>query len=292
MIDQRFRTFELRAQGYTGRMIAQAVQYGTLIRLRQGQYTTARCPEFALEAGRFGGRADCVSALALAGVFVRERHPLHLQMTPHSSRHALPSALIVRHWRACSAPWNDLAVPLRRCTRAIARLPGTAGRRGVAGQRPASGADRPRRTRRGLRARPPAHARAPSPRGRAGGVRTGDARAHRRPRAGVRCRRAGAVRLRPGGSAARRLARRRVRLPGASRGLGAAAPRLRAGPPGGGAGTLRAATDRRGHHVRPRGRGGGAAGMRGFRPAGRRSVTNSVDLGARSQNAPAQHRID
>ncbi|MGN8025088.1 endonuclease domain-containing protein [Microbacterium sp. 22242] len=112
MNDQRFKTFELRAQGYTTRSIAQAARDGRLIRLRQGQYTTTGCSETAVHAGRLGGRADCVTALTLAGVFVRDRHPLHVQMTPHSARQAQPSPRITRHWRTCSAPWNDLTVPL------------------------------------------------------------------------------------------------------------------------------------------------------------------------------------
>ncbi|MFB7844607.1 endonuclease domain-containing protein [Microbacterium sp. NPDC056052] len=112
MIDQRFRTFELRAEGHTGRDITEAVRHGVLIRLRKGQYAVAGSAVPAVRAGQMGGRVDCVSALALAGVFVRASHPLHVQMTPHSSRQVRPPHGIVRHWRACSAPWNDLEVPL------------------------------------------------------------------------------------------------------------------------------------------------------------------------------------
>lgn len=112
MIDQRFRTFELRAQGHTSRTIAQASRQGSLIRLRQGQYAIAGSPESEIRAGQLGGRVDCVSALALAGIFVRERHPLHVQMTPHSARNGRSSTRVIRHWRPCSAPWSDLAVPI------------------------------------------------------------------------------------------------------------------------------------------------------------------------------------
>ncbi|MGN7860973.1 endonuclease domain-containing protein [Microbacterium sp. 22303] len=292
MIDQRFRTFELRAQGYTGRMIAQAVQYGTLIRLRQGQYTTARCPEFALEAGRFGGRADCVSALALAGVFVRERHPLHLQMTPHSSHHALPSALIVRHWRACSAPWNDLAVPLvdalaqslacQEPRDAVASLDSALHQ----GLIDLDGLDEvfelaPRRTR-VLR-------------------RLVDGRAESGPETLVRiAARAlgfdvavqvlfdfGRVDLLLDGWLVVECDSRAHHEDWAQRRRDYARDRQAAAQ---GLCVLRLIAedimyDREGVVAALR-------GMRGFRPARRRSVTNSVDLGARSQNAPAQHRID
>ena len=144
IIDQRFRAFELRAEGYTSRGIAKAVRQGGLVRLRKGQYAVTGSPAAAIHAGQLGGRVDCVSALALAGVFVRLKHPPHVQMTPHSSRQTRPPAGTVRHWRACSAPWNDLDVPLIEALAQAMCCQEAQRRCGIAGQCASPASDRSR----------------------------------------------------------------------------------------------------------------------------------------------------
>lgn len=92
--------------------IAKAVQAGLLIAVRRGQYLPSNASEIDVRAARLGGRLDCLSLLVQAGVFVKDRPDLHLQITPHSSRQPKVPKGVVRHWRATESGADDLRVPL------------------------------------------------------------------------------------------------------------------------------------------------------------------------------------
>lgn len=87
---------DLRARGLTRRQIDRAVRDGRLVRVRKGRYVEPPADVRALDAARQGGRLDCVSLLGALGVFVQDRHGLHIAVEPGSSR--LPNGA-ARHWR-------------------------------------------------------------------------------------------------------------------------------------------------------------------------------------------------
>jgi very-short-patch-repair endonuclease len=65
-----------------------------------------------MAAARMGGRLDCVSLLRLIGVFVHEKHDLHLQFDRDASRVPDRPRGVRAHWRASAAPRDDLAADL------------------------------------------------------------------------------------------------------------------------------------------------------------------------------------
>ncbi|AZS36109.1 hypothetical protein CVS47_00709 [Microbacterium lemovicicum] len=79
---------------------AALVADGSLLRLRRGRYVRAGTHASLVEAGRLGGRLDCVSLLAELGVFVRTRHHLHLQFEPGTTRLPLRPGTTRAHWRS------------------------------------------------------------------------------------------------------------------------------------------------------------------------------------------------
>lgn len=89
--------------------VARFVADGRLIRTRNGRYLPADAHPLLVEAGRLGGRLDCVSLLAALGVFVRARHPLHLQFTPATSRLPKRPPAVVAHWRASERARAEVA---------------------------------------------------------------------------------------------------------------------------------------------------------------------------------------
>jgi very-short-patch-repair endonuclease len=64
--------------------------------VRKGRYIEPPADERAIDAARLGGRLDCVSLLGAFGVFVQDRHGLHIAVEPGASR--LPTGA-ARHWR-------------------------------------------------------------------------------------------------------------------------------------------------------------------------------------------------
>ncbi|WES66242.1 type IV toxin-antitoxin system AbiEi family antitoxin domain-containing protein [Microbacter sp. GSS18] len=99
------RPSDLAEEGIDRRQAARLVDCGELLRLRKGRYARADIHPALSDAGRLGGRLDCVSLLAAIGVFVRRRHGLHLQLTPGTTRLPARPADAVVHWReSCAAP--------------------------------------------------------------------------------------------------------------------------------------------------------------------------------------------
>lgn len=103
---------DLRASGATRAGVRSALAGGLLVRARRNVYLDASAPQAVREAQRVGGRLDCVSAVAGAGIFVLDKSGLHVQVepersrlrSPHSRRTRLSGARgVVVHWRACDA---------------------------------------------------------------------------------------------------------------------------------------------------------------------------------------------
>lgn len=103
---------DLLAGGARPREITTAVRAGDLLRPRRGRYLPHDCHPTVITAVRAGGRVDCLSLLALLGVFVERPSPPHVQVDPDASR--LPTAPdgVTRHWRATTAAEDAVITPL------------------------------------------------------------------------------------------------------------------------------------------------------------------------------------
>ena len=105
-------TAELRAEGINQRSLAYLVETGALLRVRRGHYVASDTPPAMTDAARLGGRLDCVSLLALVGVFVHHGTGSHVQITPGASRLPTPGPASRRHWRGTEAADSDLCAPI------------------------------------------------------------------------------------------------------------------------------------------------------------------------------------
>jgi len=103
---------DLRASGATRAGVRSALAEGLLVRGRRNVYLDASVSQAVREAQRVGGRLDCVSALAEAGIFVLDKNELHVQVEPERSRLRSPHSRgtrlsgvhgVVVHWRPCHA---------------------------------------------------------------------------------------------------------------------------------------------------------------------------------------------
>ncbi|RLK47796.1 endonuclease domain-containing protein [Microbacterium telephonicum] len=111
---------ELIAQGVTPRAITTAIRLGMLLRPRRGRYLPAGTRQDLHEAVRLGGRLDCVSLLAICGVFVQAADALHFQLDPDSTRVPTPGPAVVRHWRPTAAgPTAVLTDPVEALAQAV-----------------------------------------------------------------------------------------------------------------------------------------------------------------------------
>ena len=102
----------LAEQGLSRHRIACLVAEGRLVRTRKGRYLPAGAHPHHVAASTLGGRLDCVSLLAALGVFVRDRHPLHVQFTPATTRLPARPPDVVAHWRDVECDWEALSTDL------------------------------------------------------------------------------------------------------------------------------------------------------------------------------------
>lgn len=102
----------LTARGLSRRQIAQCIRDGRLLRVRRGRYVPANTPPEVIRAATLGGRLDCVSLLALLGVFVLDNRDLHVQVTVGASRLPPRPPGVVCHWRETRAGSEDLHADL------------------------------------------------------------------------------------------------------------------------------------------------------------------------------------
>ncbi|SIR72508.1 hypothetical protein SAMN05880568_1175 [Microbacterium sp. RURRCA19A] len=103
-------TRELHAAGWSRRSLAHALADGTLTRVRQGRFVATGTPDDIVAAARLGGRLDCISLLALRGVFVHHNTHRHVQQDPLASRRPPAPRGVVYHWRPTGAPRNRCVV--------------------------------------------------------------------------------------------------------------------------------------------------------------------------------------
>lgn len=99
-------------QGLSRRHIAQCVRDGRLLRVRRDRYVPAASPRDVITAARLGGRIDCVSLLAMLGVFVMDSRELHIQVTVGASRLPPRPPRVKCHWRETKAGREDLHADL------------------------------------------------------------------------------------------------------------------------------------------------------------------------------------
>ncbi|GAA4781894.1 endonuclease domain-containing protein [Microbacterium gilvum] len=99
---------DLRARGLGRRGIRRALEHGLLVRARRDVYLSGGESTAVQQAGRIGGRLDCISAMVERGVFVRCAGHLHIQVpanggrlgSPDERRRPLASdGAVVVHWR-------------------------------------------------------------------------------------------------------------------------------------------------------------------------------------------------
>lgn len=103
---------DLAERGISRHLRQRLVAEGQLGRLRRGRFTPAHLPDQLTVAGRLGGRLDCVSLLAMLGVFVRSAGSLHLQFEMGASRLPARPESVVAHWRRSHQPRNALATDI------------------------------------------------------------------------------------------------------------------------------------------------------------------------------------
>lgn len=77
---------QLVAMGASDRMLAAAVRSGSVIRARQGWYSTFAEHDLTLRAARVGGRLAGISALIAQGAWTWLDHPLHVSVPRGASR--------------------------------------------------------------------------------------------------------------------------------------------------------------------------------------------------------------
>lgn len=102
----------LAERGVTRHGVQQLLNAGRLTRLRRDRYVdSTMCPELQ-QAGRHGGRLDCVSLLSLLGVFVRATTGLHVQFDVGASRLPARPRNVTPHWRVSRQPRTSMSAPL------------------------------------------------------------------------------------------------------------------------------------------------------------------------------------
>lgn len=102
----------LATHGLSRHAVSLLVAEGSLLRLRNGRYVRGDLHGDLVQAGRLGGRLDCVSLVAALGVFVRMRHPLHCQFDPGTTRLPARPPHVVAHWRCSSTARDALAADI------------------------------------------------------------------------------------------------------------------------------------------------------------------------------------
>lgn len=87
----------LLARGITRDYLRRAWQAGAVLRVRRGVYASGRAHPLVLAAAAHGGAVACVSALALAGVWILGEYPLHVWLGAKGRSHPHESCRCVDH---------------------------------------------------------------------------------------------------------------------------------------------------------------------------------------------------
>lgn len=120
-------TYELHADGHGRHRLAGAVHSHAVIRVRQGWYALPTVHPLLLQAARVGGRATCLTGLALHGCWTFPTSALHVNVDPHASRlrtrrdrrrRLEPGANDVRtHWRQAGENGSRFILSPLECLR-------------------------------------------------------------------------------------------------------------------------------------------------------------------------------
>lgn len=86
---------QLVARGARDLDLTRAVRDGSVLRARQGWYTTLAAQSPEVRAVRVGGRLTGISAVRHSGGWVLDEHPLHVSVVENSSRLRSPTTLRV-----------------------------------------------------------------------------------------------------------------------------------------------------------------------------------------------------
>lgn len=114
-------THELHRYGVGRARIAAAIDGGAIIRVRQGWYALRTLDSSLLGAVRVGGRATCLTALRVLGVWTPADSRLHVSVAPNAARLRSPHDSRERRAEGVVAHWNDdrtgsrLMTPVDRC---------------------------------------------------------------------------------------------------------------------------------------------------------------------------------
>ncbi|MDQ1123026.1 DUF559 domain-containing protein [Microbacterium trichothecenolyticum] len=103
---------DLRAAGMTRTDIESSIRSGLMRRARRDTYLPGDVPNDLLRAVQLGGRLDCLSLLAVSGVFAHDTSRLHVQFDRGASRLPPRGPETCAHWRPSSAPARETATPL------------------------------------------------------------------------------------------------------------------------------------------------------------------------------------
>lgn len=114
-------THELHRFGVGRTRIASAIESNSIVRVRQGWYARRSLNPTLVGTARVGGRATCVTALRLQGIWVPADERLHVSVPPNAARLRSPRHARQRRGQDVVVHWNDdrvgsrLVAPLSRC---------------------------------------------------------------------------------------------------------------------------------------------------------------------------------
>jgi very-short-patch-repair endonuclease len=95
---------QLRVAGFTQREIAHAVDRGELRRVRRSWLTRPSADERRVRAAEVGGRATCLTAAAMLGLWTPAHADVHVAVQATASRNAAEGVRL--HWASAPAPVN------------------------------------------------------------------------------------------------------------------------------------------------------------------------------------------
>lgn len=123
-------TWELHADGFNRRYLSAAVRDATIVRVRQGWYSTPDLAPPLTRAARVGGRLSCLSGIGLHGAWEYPDPALHVSVTSNTCRLRSPSSMkrpldadprVRVHWRDHDAPGSRLLLSPLACLADVIR---------------------------------------------------------------------------------------------------------------------------------------------------------------------------
>lgn len=103
-------------------MLTKAVSEGAIVRGRRGWYASARLPQPALTAFRFGGRLAATDAARSYGLWVLRARQLHVWVPPAASRLVAPPPGVRLHWDPAWADDEPLRVSIGHALLQLGRV--------------------------------------------------------------------------------------------------------------------------------------------------------------------------